>query len=242
MSNRRFLLSRLVKEEIERAKGSFGFQSALEKNARSSQTPDSESRTRRAMPTMKPVTIDRRKLDRIAAGEEGVPLHLWELRVLGSFFERKYGVDLTETPIFEKVSIYEPLTRGGKVSFLFGLRPEASERANSLRLWDLRSMTAIAEEAYQTGHRIELDWRFIDPAAAKIFEDESREWNLISIGSPRANVATEVLLSRMFGVTPFQSDTHHPRSGASIQLRVAATPPKHLCYSGCIAPRTRERA
>ena len=210
MRNRRFLLSRLVKEEIERS-SSQGLEAALAEECRKLAStgfriPDKEGR-----PTSNPVTIDRRKLDRIAAGDEGVNLRLWELRLLASYFERNQGIDLSETPVFEKLSFYEPLTKGGKVSFLFGLRPEASERANSLRLWDLRSMTVIAEEAYQTGHRLELDWRFVETAPANILEGKSEGWNFVSIGSPRANVATEVLLAKMFGVAPFQSEPGHPR-------------------------------
>lgn len=202
MSTRRFLLSRLVKEEIARSNPT-AFETALEKTCRiladkGFRIPDKEGK-----PTMKPMTIDRRKLDRIAAGDDGVSLHVWEMRVLASYFERKHGVDLANSPLFEKVSIYESLTNGGKVSFLFGLRPDEIERANSLRLWDLRSMTAIAEEAYQTGHRLELDWHFIEPAAASIFESTPKGWNLISIGSPRANVASEVLLAKMFCVPAF---------------------------------------
>lgn len=207
MSHRRFLLSRLVKNEIENLRSSLRFETALEEECKilastGFRVPDKDGK-----PASNPTAIDRRKLDRIAAGDDGVNLHLWELRLLASYFERKYGVDLTETPVFEKVNIYEPLTSGGKVCFLFGMRPEATEKANSLRLWDLRSMTVIAEEVYQTRHRVELDWQFIEPTPAKNLEDKSDEWNLISIGSPRANVATEILLSRMFGVTPFQTMT-----------------------------------
>lgn len=210
MSNRRFLLSRLVAEEIARS-SSQGLEAAVEEECKilakaGFRIPDKEGEL-----TAIAATIDRRKLDQIARGNEAVNLRLWELRVLASYFERKYGIDLSETPVFEKLSFYEPLTKGGKVSFLLGLRPDASERASSLRLWDLRSMTAIANAAYQTGHRIELDWRFVESAPINVLEGKSEGWNFVSIGSPRANIASEILLSKMFGVAPFQSEAEHPR-------------------------------
>jgi len=134
------------------------------------------------------------------------------LRVLASFFERHHGVDLSQSAIFERINLFDALAAAGKVSFAIGLRSQNDDRTNSLRLWDLRSMTVITEEVYRTGRKVELDWCFMEPSQTDALNEDTKRRNLISIGSPQANIATEILLARMFGVSPFKPDANQGTS------------------------------
>jgi hypothetical protein len=209
MNKRRFLLSRLIKEEIERS-SSQGFQDALGEESQRLAASGFRIAGKAGEPSAKPSKIDRRKLDLIAKEDENAVLHLWELRVLASYFERTRKVDFSRTPIFERTTIYEPLAQAPRVSFLFGLRPESTDQSTSLRLWDFRSMTVIADEIHRLAPQTELDWQLIDPSQQQPLGTKPDNSSLITIGSPRANMATEILLARMFGIEPFKQG-----SGAS---------------------------
>lgn len=158
--------------------------------------------------------VDRRKLKKIVDRPEEVTLSMRELRALDVYFAR-HGEGLADKPIFERVGILESLVENKEVTFLIGSTPREKERRNDLSRWDTRSLAALLHDLGRNSNR--LQYRIEDVLQLQPDKEtkvSSQDWyrlikkpdgpSLISIGSPRACLASEVMLAEIFALKPFK--------------------------------------
>ncbi|MGD0260980.1 MAG: hypothetical protein ABSD29_14290 [Verrucomicrobiota bacterium] len=183
-----------------------------------------------------PVGISRHKLKQIAESDEGLVLKLFELRALDRYLARLgSGETLADRPIFEKQSILESFAEVGRVCFILGSRLRPRERINELRRWDCRAMAILMHDLGEQRGRIKLEFEDVTlTTSGKQMQTEA--WfrylnddgpSVVSVGSPRACLATEVLLARMFNVPEFE-----PPLDAKVQ------PPFSFIWSPDVRPKS----
>ena len=179
--------------------------------------------------------ISHRTLRKIAERPETVSLTLNVLTALDAYFA-PLGESLQEKPIFEKKGILECLVEKRKVSFLLGSRPRLAARRNDLSRWDTRSLAELLSQACRFDMHVDYEIEDVilstpmnaQKAAAEkwhqVLADDTR--SLVAIGSPRACLASEVMLARMFGATAFQAPV--PSVAAKNQMPFFFAWPPHL--------------
>ena len=160
------------------------------------------------------VVISRHKLKQIAEGDEGLVLKLFELRALDRYLARLgSGESLADRPLFEKQGILESFGETGRVCFILGSRLRHGERVNELRRWDCRAMAILMHDLGEQRGRIQLEFEDVEVTTSKK-RIQTETWfrylnddgpSVVSVGSPRACLATEVLLARMFNFPEFES-------------------------------------
>jgi hypothetical protein len=158
--------------------------------------------------------VNHQTLKKIAEAPESIGLRLGTIRALDTYFST-IGHSLADKPLLEKLGIIESLVEARSMTFLLGSRPRRAERRHDLSRWDTRSLAEILSESCKFDVHVKYNIAdvLLRPAinadlAKKerwhdLLADEDR--SLISIGSPLACLASEVMLARMFGVTPFQT-------------------------------------
>ncbi|MBN2506038.1 MAG: hypothetical protein JXQ71_05030 [Verrucomicrobia bacterium] len=221
MSDRILRLTRIIKQQVEIKGGCLGLEQAI----------------RSANPNIKAggvqVGVSRHKLKQIAEEDENVVLKLWELRALDRYLTSlDCGLSLADKPIFEKLGILEALKESGPICFILGSRANLKQHVHELRRWDCRAMAVLMHDmGKQLGH-VNFDFEDI-PGNSSIKRLVSSSHpllgrqgpSLISIGSTRACLATEILLARMFNQKPFGYTS--PR---------AAPPPFSFVWSPNVRP------
>ncbi len=158
--------------------------------------------------------IDRRTLIKIANEPETINFSVDMLTALDVYFAPK-GESLQDKPIFEKRGILECLVEKRKVAFFLGSKPRRAAHRNDISRWDARSLARLIGQACQFDLHMDYDIEDVllesqmDERTARerdwydILDDDSR--SLVAIGSPRACLASEVMLARMFDVPPFKA-------------------------------------
>lgn len=164
------------------------------------------------------LAIDRRKLKHLAESSDDTRLTFSELHTLDTFLRRKGHGGLSQ--IFRATDLLQAIADLPKVTFLIGFKPEASESGARTWIshWDLRSVKTLLEALYRykSSQRLHVNLEEVPLSKAPSLETlKSAGWfkstqieesgqSLIAIGSPKACHASEILLSKMFDVPPFQ--------------------------------------
>jgi hypothetical protein len=154
--------------------------------------------------------VERRKLARIAAGED-VSLTLDELRALDTYLT-PLGEGLADRPLFDKPNPILALAGTGAVTLVLGAYPRDQERRIDLSWWDVRSMTHLlrAIALRRPGTDVEIQDLLVEEDQPVPFYLQDPRRSVCAIGSPRASFATEYMLAEMFEVRPFD-DRHFDR-------------------------------
>jgi hypothetical protein len=161
------------------------------------------------------VLIDRRRLKAIVEAKPNVELSLRELGYLDRYLSR-FGEGLAYRPIFRGSNLLETLARTGNVDFLLGTKPE-QERQN-ISHWDVLGMADIQRGIQSSNQPLRMDIRDVPLSTSHSLTRQSLEsealsfllrepeHSLVVIGSSRSNPASDAILCRMFGRTPFSSE------------------------------------
>lgn len=176
------------------------------------------ARIRAANPPEKKWRIDRKKLQRITEHDEYLKLTISQWIALDRYFSSQ-GISFSNMPLFER-NILEPLADCGHVCFILGSVRSERDHRNNVRAWDCRSMAILLQEIAKTGNPIELEIQDIlldETFNIALLENEA--WfqylnkpgcSVVSIGSPRICVASEILLAEMFRLPRFKSNPMCP--------------------------------
>ena len=158
--------------------------------------------------------VDRRKLKNIVDGDEKLVFSVGELRALDRYLER-YGHGLAYTPLFAKPDLLQSLADSGDVTFLLGSKPERDNFRVNFSHWDVlamgeiqRSVNAFAPHVYFDIREVRLQpdldgtLRSIDESeCSQLLSDDGP--SVVSLASSRANPASDLMLSEMFGRATF---------------------------------------
>ncbi len=158
--------------------------------------------------------VDRRKLQQIV-DHTSVAITFAQLEALDRYLSEHYRAPLAT--LFECPNALGSLVARGQVRILLGSQPRRDERRIDLSRWDTRAMHEVFVGINKISGSVRLDvvdGVYTPPAKAETcaelgmrqgwgdaFTDDGP--SLIGIGSPRANLAAEVMLADMFGVRPF---------------------------------------
>ncbi len=155
-------------------------------------------------------SITRYVLLRLVNNTKNVSLSYSNLVALDCYFSQQ-GQGLDENPIFERRGLLNCLVEKKRVTFLFAGKPSITEKHDDVSLWDTRSIAKIIQDLYQCQSGIEVE--LLDvllannsselPGMAWYERLEQTDRSIICIGSPRACLASEVMLSKMCQVDPF---------------------------------------
>lgn len=161
------------------------------------------------------VTVDRRKLKAIADGA-AFTISTDELLALDNYFSL-FGEGLADRPLFVRQSVLEELAQNSKLIFLLGAFPRDDEVRNDVNLWDVKAYQDVLFGVHRFHEGIQNSLQEIpflnldgvhnqDPTVCDSILQKNRP-NACGIGSPRASVATEIMLAHMFGTRPFRKST-----------------------------------
>ncbi len=160
------------------------------------------------------VTVDRRKLKNLVSGKD-VSLKISELNALDAYLA-PLGEGLATKPVFEQSAIMAELAQSVETTFFLGSIPRGKLGRIDISHWDVRSMIEILRSLNHYGQmQIDIEEVVYQPEKEDLAQGINDEtWfarlkngqgSLVCIGSPRVNRATEVVLSEMFDVAPFQA-------------------------------------
>jgi hypothetical protein len=162
------------------------------------------------------VTIHGRFIKALANDPYSVSFTIYKLVALDLYFRGK-GHSLKDEPIFEKRGLLECLIEPRTVTFLLGAKPRVAVRTHDVSRWDTRCLADVISGALgkvsEEGGRLDSEIEDV-VLRGKVDQAEfQRErWynlverdkhSLVALGSPHACLASEVMLARMLGVTPF---------------------------------------
>lgn len=158
-------------------------------------------------------SISRRKLQQLLEEPEQVSLSLAQLNALHNFLQgSNLGEGLDEKPLFDRLGVLSRVAECGQVAFLIGAYPRPPKRHNDVSLWDARCVARLVQEIGQlrpgTSFTIQdVLWNknvsALYGSTAELIERLDRQGcSIISIGSPRACIGSEALLSLMLDVSP----------------------------------------
>jgi hypothetical protein len=135
------------------------------------------------------------------------------------------------------------------VVFLLGVRAQKDFR-NDIIAWDARSMARITKDLNDVDFEGDFEFEEVPFKARPRVDDlRSHEWfnqlgqsetALISIGSPRANLASEYLLAQMFGREPFRAPHFENGRPAGLPFAFAWPPAASEHIESCCAISERE--
>jgi len=169
-------------------------------------------------------TIERRKLSQLAK-RMPVSLTLDELDALDTYLFKTEGFGLES--LFPE-HVLKSLLRPGKVKLLLGTRPIGSEgRIVGVSKWDMLAMARIYNYMFLPGPTVDVDIvdvhledRTLNELTPDNYEEKfaEAEWfkvlkgseyaSVVSIGSSRSSLASEIMLAEMFGVRPFDLNSN----------------------------------
>ena len=199
----------------------------LERRLRSAVSGESESESSGELEK----TIDRRKLRRLAASDEDVPITFSELHTLDVFLRRRGHGGLSS--IFRSTDLLQSISELPTTTFFLGFQPASSPEARTwISHWDLCSVTELLHGLYRFHYASRLKVKLeevqlrehptveqmSDESWYELIKSEQTSQSLISIGSPKACHASEVMLAEMFGVKPFESGGTEPRQDLPFQF------------------------
>ena len=148
--------------------------------------------------------IDRRKLERLCGDDYArVNLSIAELEALDTYLLR-FNEGLAEHPIFARQDdLLDAILESSQLHFFVAAKPHPEIGVEAISRWDLRAITRVIRSKIA-----ELDvkiWDITDMEDWPGVAQHARHYAQIAIGSPIANVSSEILLADMLHVTPFQS-------------------------------------
>lgn len=158
-------------------------------------------------------SVDRRKLSEIVEGKN-VVLSLEELIALNCYLER-YNLGLSSEPIFDKPDLIDILIERGDLIFFVGSRHTHKGAHIELSHFDVNSFAAILRRINQVSSNVNVELMPVlrqeerssseralaDEKWVELLDDDGL--SVVSIASPRANLATEAMLAKMFQTDPF---------------------------------------
>ena len=143
---------------------------------------------------------------------ENVALTWSHIVAFHTYFKQK-GASLQHLPMLETRGVFEALGGQQRLVFMYGARPRPEEQRTDNSHWDTRAQLEMVRQAALVGgpHQIdaqEVLWRSpVDPHALinepwyRVLDEDQA--SVISIGSPLAALSSEIMLARMFLVSPF---------------------------------------
>ncbi len=176
--------------------------------------------------------------------------NLWldQLTLLHAYLTSR-GYPLDTRPIFSRVGLLNNLAPLKRVVFLLGVRAQKDFR-NDIIAWDARSMARITKDLNDVDFEGDFEFEEVPFKARPRVDDlRSHEWfnqlgqgetALISIGSPRANLASEYLLAQMFGREPFRAPRFENGRPAGLPFAFAWPPVASEHIESCCAISERE--
>lgn len=157
------------------------------------------------------VKISRHTISRLAKEPLKASVTYENLIALDRYLEQM-GEGLADKPILEKDELLARLLENNKFAFLVGSKPNKDQLHDDVSLWDFRTVIELGQQldAINTDWHHELVDVFLSGEGR--LEYYGRSWyetivqqsrSIVAIGAPRANLASEVMLARMFGLEPF---------------------------------------
>jgi hypothetical protein len=157
--------------------------------------------------------VSRHILYLLAYRPETVKLSYDNLVALDCYFS-KLGEGLDKRPIFEQRTLLDCLATKQEATFLFAGKPRRRGQYDEVSLWDTKSIGVLIQDIYQVAPEMRFEQMdvMLNPHLGRS-EIEKLAWyeridqgkqSVISIGSPRACLASEVMLAKMFRVAPFE--------------------------------------
>ena len=176
--------------------------------------------------------------------------NLWlDLLTLLNAYLTSRGYPLDTRPIFSRVGLLNNLAPLKRVVFLLGVRAQKDYR-NDIIAWDARSMARITKDLNDVDFEGEFTFEEVPFKARPCVDDvRGQEWfhqlgqsetALISIGSPRANLASEFLLAQMFGREPFHAPNFDNGRPAGLPFAFAWPPVASEHIESCCAISEQE--
>ena len=173
-----------------------------------------------------PRAVDRRKLKQIIENDPSLVLSLRELRAIDKYLE-PMGEGLAYNPLFEKSEVLRCIAESGRVEFMLGSKPDDVERLRiNISHWDFLGMNQIesavrdiSRDAHVRVREVRMP-ETVDEGREALTEPGLRELfgghgpSIVSLGSARSCLASELMLSRMASLEPGQ----HHQSGAADEL------------------------
>jgi hypothetical protein len=159
-----------------------------------------------------PGSIAARTLRKLVENPKGVSLTWSNFVALENFLVTR-GKSLQNLPIFETRGVLDSLIENPRISFLVAAKPRIEERRIDLSHWDVLCVTELVSHIYRLNAHPEHDIVHVPlrkPPNPHLMAEE--EWHkrleepgraIVCIGSPRVNLATELVLARMFGIDAF---------------------------------------
>jgi hypothetical protein len=160
-----------------------------------------------------PCRVSRGLLRNIRDKPEKVGL-TWDHYVAFDNYFTPQGASLRHLSALETLGIFESLGDKQRLVFMYGAKPRPEEQRTDNSLWDTRAQLGLVRHASQVGRQHHIDaqevlWRSpVDPATLtnepwfRTLDDDQA--SVVSIGSSLAALSTEIMLSRMFDVKPFE--------------------------------------
>ena len=155
--------------------------------------------------------LDRRKLTAIATGAD-FTVSTGELVAIDNFFS-PLGEGFGDHPLFPKHTLLETMAENTRLEVLVGAFQRNTDERNDVSLWDVKAFQEVLSglQKYTEAFRFNIrDIPFFDVDAKHNQNDKTvrasmlkPNTSLCAVGSTRANVASEVVLAGMFGVSPF---------------------------------------
>ena len=177
--------------------------------------------------------VDRRKLKKIIEGDEDLVLSITELHALDRYLE-PFGDGLAYNSLFLRANVLQTIADAGKpVTFFLGSKPVEDSRLN-LDHWDVKALAEIQRGVSNFAPDVRFDIRDVllhdDLKHARrsantgkwtALLDDDQGPSLVCLGSSRATHASEVLLSKMFDITPFKDS---PEANAKLPFHFVWPP------------------
>ena len=162
------------------------------------------------------ITLDRRKLQDLSKGIASIPLSIYEMELLDTYFIRNGGFGLAELPVFRRQEDLFHVLKANRVSFFVGARFVESLNTEMIARWDVSALNAMRDRLGK-----DTTTEAFDVATRNIGRPlEQKEWRalrrqatgnvIVSIASPIANASSEYLLAEMFDIQAYRARTALP--------------------------------
>jgi hypothetical protein len=158
--------------------------------------------------------VSRNLIAKLVKNPESVGL-TWNHLVAFHLYFREHGCSLQHVPLLETRGVFEALGDTKRLVFMYGAKPRPEEKRTDNSHWDTEAHGELVQQVSLAGKHLNIEaqhvlWRSpVQPDALRnetwyhlLDEDKA---SVISIGSPLAALSSEIMLARMFGVTPFEA-------------------------------------
>jgi hypothetical protein len=160
-------------------------------------------------------TFSAKKLQHLDAGQP-IPISLDELEAFDAYLDKKCGGRRVADLLAADTAL-EALARSKRVLFLYGAKPV--ERGTYVSCWDVRALTHLMRAIQQRQPECSFEIQEVPLydrllPASELANALQERWGLlleggpsvVCLGSTRACLVTELLLSQMFTAAPFRKE------------------------------------